>query len=179
MSVKTKLVLCACGALLVGTLVALRRPHEQPVAAAPSDAASETHAAAEPRVPDPAPISATAPAPEPVRLRLPAAPPAAVTEPALMSAIRELGAADPARALALAREGNRRFPNSADAAERTWTICKSLAALGRSSEAQHEARQMVQQYPDTTWAGDVRRHLLTQPLEDLSQRGYGRSSELD
>ena len=179
MSVKTKLVLCACGALLVGALVALRRPHEQPVAAAPSDAAGETHAAEEPRVPDPAPISATAPAPEPARRRLPAAPSPAVTEPALMSAIRELGAADPARALELAREGNRRFPNSADAAERTWTICKSLAALGRSSEAQQEARQMVQQYPDTTWAGDVRRHLLTQPLEDLSQRGYGRSSELD
>jgi len=108
-----------------------------------------------------------------------AAPSPTVTEPALMSAIRELGAADPARALELAREGNRRFPNSADAAERTWTICKSLAALGRSSEAQQEARQMVQQYPDTRWAGDVRRHLLTQPLEDLSHRGHGRSSDID
>jgi len=176
MSVKTKFVLCACGALLVGALVAPRRPHEQPVAAAPFDAAGETHAAEEPRVPDPAPIS---PAPEPVRLRLPATPSPAVTEPALMSAIRELGAPDPARALELAREGNRRFPNSADVAERTWTVCRSLAALGRFSEAQQEARQMVQQYPDTTWAGDVRRHLLTQPLEDLSQRGYGNSSELD
>jgi TolA-binding protein len=96
-----------------------------------------------------------------------------------MSAIHELGAADPARALELAREGNRRFPNSADAAERTWTICKSLAALGRFSEAQQEARRMVQQYPDTTWASDVKRHLLTQPLEDPGQRGYGRSSEID
>lgn len=179
MSVKTKFVLCACGALLVGALVALRRPHEQPVAAAPFDAAGETHAAEEPRVPDPAPIFAPAPASEPVRPRLPAAPSAAITEPALMSSIRELGAADPARALELAREGNRRFPNSADAAERTWTICKSLAALGRSSEAQQEARQMVQQYPDTTWAGDVRRHLLPQPVEDLNKRGYGKSSELD
>lgn len=96
-----------------------------------------------------------------------------------MAAIRELGATDPARALELAREGNHRFPNSANAAERTWTICKSLAALGRFAEAQQEARQMVQQYPDTTWASDVRRHLLTQPLEDRSQRGYGKSSELD
>jgi hypothetical protein len=110
-SLKTKLVLYAFGALLVGALAALRRPHEQPVAAAPSDAADETHAAEEPRLPDPAPISATAPAPEPVRLRLSAAPSPAVTEPALMSAIRELGAADPSRALELAREGNRRFPN--------------------------------------------------------------------
>ncbi len=179
MSVKTKLVLCGSGALLIGVLAALRRPHGQPVGAAPSNAADETHAAAEPRADDTAPISTAAPVPEPIRRRPAAAPSAAVTEPALMSAIRELGAADPARALELAREGNRRFPNSADAAERTWTICKSLAALGRFSEAQQEARQMVQQYPDTTWASDVKRHLLTQPLEDPSQRGYGRSSELD
>jgi hypothetical protein len=102
-----------------------------------------------------------------------------MTESALMSAIRDLGASDPARALELARDGNRRFPKSADAAERSWTICKSLAALGRFSDAQVEARLLVHQYPDTTWAGDVTRHLLTQPLEDPSQRGYGKSSELD
>ena len=96
-----------------------------------------------------------------------------------MSAIRDLGASDPARALELARDGNRRFPKSADAAERSWTICKSLAALGRFHDAQVEARLLVHQYPDTTWAGDVTRHLLTQPLEDPTQRGYGKSSELD
>ena len=179
MGVKAKLVLAACGALLVVALVARHRPHGQPVDAAASTAAGETHAAEEPRPPDPAPTSTTAPLPRPARRPPPAPPPPAVTEPALMSAIRELGAADPARALELAREGNRRFPNGADAAERTWTICKSLAALGRFSEAQQEARRMVQQYPDTTWASDVKRHLLTQPLEDPGQRGYGRSSELD
>jgi hypothetical protein len=54
-----------------------------------------------------------------------------------------------------------------------------LAALGRFHDAQVEARLLVHQYPDTTWAGDVTRHLLTQPLEDPSQRGYGKSSELD
>jgi TolA-binding protein len=179
MGVKGKLVLAACGALLVGALVARPRPHGQPVGAAPSDPAGETHAEEEPRPPDPAPTSTTAPLPQPARRPPPAPPPPAVSEPALMSAIRELGAADPARALELAREGNRRFPNSGDAAERTWTICKSLAALGRFSEAQQEARRMVQQYPDTTWASDVKRHLLTQPLEDPGQRGYGKSSELD
>jgi TolA-binding protein len=179
MSVKAKLVLGACGALLVVALVARRRPHGQPVDAAPSAAAGQTQAAEELRPPDPAPPSPTAPPPEPARRAPPPRPPWAVTEPALMSAIQELGAADPARALELAREGNRRFPTSADAAERAWTICKSLAALGRFSEAQQEARRMVQRYPDTTWASDVKRHLLTQPLEDPSQRGYGRSSELD
>ena len=58
-------------------------------------------------------------------------------------------------------------------------ICKSLAALGRFSEAQDEARHAVAQYPGTTWADDLRRHLLTQPLADPGQRGYGKSSELD
>ena len=96
-----------------------------------------------------------------------------------MSELRSLGASDPARALSLAREANRRFPNSADAAERSWTICKSLAALGRAAEARVEAQRMVEQYPGTEWANDVRHHLLTQPLEDPGQRGYGKASELD
>ncbi len=95
-----------------------------------------------------------------------------------MTELRGIGASDPARALALAREGNRRFPDSADAAERSATICKSLAALGRAAEAQDEARRMVERYPGTEWANDVRRHLLTQPLEDPGQRGYGKSTEL-
>jgi len=178
-SAKIAVSLCACAAMVVGAVVALRHPR-QPPAAASSDTTGEPPPLVEAAAPDPGPRVATAPAAEPVRPRpRPAAPPRSLTEPVLMAAIRELGAADPARALELAREGNRRFPNSADAAERTWTICKSLAALGRFAEAQQEARQMVQQYPDTAWASDVRRHLLTQPLEDPSQRGYGKSSELD
>jgi hypothetical protein len=86
--------------------------------------------------------------------------PAAPTETVLMATLRGLGASDPARSLELARDGNRRFPNGADAAERNWIICKSLAALGRSAEAEDEAREMVQRYPGTAWANDVRRHLL-------------------
>ena len=102
-----------------------------------------------------------------------------LTESALMAKLHALGASDPAQALALAREGNRRFPHSGDAAERGVTICKSLAALGRFEEAQDEARRLVQAYPDTPWALDVQRHLLSQPGVDPGQRGFGKASELD
>lgn len=184
MNAKPTFALLVLGALCVGGLVALGRGRPHKSAVTPESASEEAPPATEPApatTPEPAPAPASPPAPPVVAKRPPpAAPPAAVvTEQSLMAEIRELGASDPARALELARDGNRRFPNSADAGERTWTICKSLAALGRFSEAQDEARRLVHQYPDTNWASDVRHHLLTQPLEDPSQRGYGKSSELD
>ncbi|MES1208764.1 MAG: hypothetical protein ABUS79_22740 [Pseudomonadota bacterium] len=148
------------------------RPPEPPaVTPVTPDVAAEPAAAAAPveRSPAAAPVVAPRPAP--------AAPPLA--ESALMAKLRELGASDPAQALALAREGNRRFPHSGDAAERSVTICKSLAALGRFEEAQDEARRLVRNYPDTPWAVDVQRHLLTQPAVDPGQRGFGKASELD
>ena len=177
------------GALCVAGVVALGR-HLHEDAAIPENGGEEAQPATEPSpasrpvpVPVPMPVRAAAPVPAspPVMATRPPAAAAspAVTESALMAALRDLGASDPARALELAREGNRRFPKSADAAERSWTICKSLAALGRFSDAQIEARQLVHQYPDTTWASDVKRHLLTQPLEDPSQRGFGKAAELD
>jgi hypothetical protein len=184
------LVIIALGALCLAVVVALGR-HRHQEAVVPEDPSEGAERATEPPaaskppslwLPVPVPPPAPVPSPPPVMAGHPplaAAPAAAVTESALMSAIRDLGASDPARALELARDGNRRFPKSADAAERSWTICKSLAALGRFHDAQVEARLLVHQYPDTTWANDVTRHLLTQPLEDPTQRGYGRSSELD
>lgn len=182
------LVVAALGVLGVGVVAGLGR-HRHQDAVVPENAIGRmeraTELSSEPSpasVPAPirAPVPDHAPAPVMAGPRSPAAALApAITESALMAAIRDLGASDPARALELARDGNRRFPKSADAAERSWTICKSLAALGRASEAQHEARLLVHQHPDTTWASDVKRYLLTQPLEDPSQRGYGKSSELD
>jgi len=176
------LVIVALGALCLAVVVALGRHRHQEVVGPedPSEGAERETEPSPASVPVPAP--APVPSPPPVMAGHPppaAAPAPAVTESALMSAIRDLGASDPARALELARDGNRRFPKSADAAERSWTICKSLAALGRFHDAQIEARLLVHQYPDTTWAGDVTRHLLTQPLDDPTQRGYGKSSELD
>jgi hypothetical protein len=86
------------------------------------------------------------------------------TEPSLMRELRELGETDPALSLRLAREGNDRFPGSADAAERGWIVVKSLVNMSRFDEARAEALTMVENYRGTWWAGDVERHLLINPL---------------
>jgi len=108
------------------------------------------------------PAPAPAPAPAPTL-------PTALDERSIMSALRALGPEDAERVLQLAREGNVRFPNGPDAAERSWTIAKALTTLQRFHEARDEAQLTVQRYPGTTWAQDVERHLLVHPL-DLAPR---------
>jgi hypothetical protein len=76
-------------------------------------------------------------------------------EAAFMQILRQLDANDPARALALARKGNERFPPGDAAAERGAIIARSLARLGRLSEARGEAERLVHDYPDTRWALEV------------------------
>jgi len=66
-------------------------------------------------------------------------------------------ATDPALALDLAREGNRRFPDSADAPERASIEIHALAAQGRASEARETAEEMVNRYPDSPWVREVER----------------------
>lgn len=99
------------------------------------------------------------------------------TEPSLMSKLRGLGETNPLLTLQLARQGNSRFPESADAPERGWMICKSLVNMQRFEEAKTEARIMVDKYPDTPWTVDVQKHLLVNPLTDPTERGYGKKSE--
>ena len=175
---KSKALLLVGIVLLAGAVLVLRRGNRPPPVAGAQEVA-EVVPPVPPAATDPPP---PAPTPLPPAARPRPSPPAAAagpTEVALMAELREIGASDPARALALARDGNRRFARGAGAPERSWTICKSLAALGRASEARDEARRMVDQYPDTEWANDVRRHLLSQPLEHPEQRGYGKASEVD
>jgi hypothetical protein len=76
-------------------------------------------------------------------------------EAAFMQTLRQVDANDPARALALARQGNERFPPGDAAAERGAIIARSLARLGRFSEARGEAERLVHDYPDTRWALEV------------------------
>ena len=83
----------------------------------------------------------------------------------LMSTLRELGDSQPQRSLEMAREGNLRFPDSPDAAERTWFVCKSLVNLQNFYDAREEAKAMVAKYPGTPWASDIQRHLLVNPLD--------------
>jgi hypothetical protein len=93
----------------------------------------------------------------------------ALSEPALMATIRDVVVTAPERSLELAREGQRRFPNSADAAERDWIAIKSLVNLRRFHEARDEARAMLRKYPDHPLAQDVERHLLVYPLDQPSR----------
>ena len=82
-----------------------------------------------------------------------------------MERLRGLEGADAPLILRLAREGNARFPDSPDAAERAYMVVKSLASMQRFSEAKDEAQTMVNRYPGTSFAQDVQRHLLSNPLQ--------------
>jgi hypothetical protein len=100
-------------------------------------------------------------------------------EAALMNRLRELRGSDPNRTLQLAREGNRRFEDSADAAERAWFIVKALSDLGHHDEARLEGRMLVDKYGATSWAEDVHRHLFVNPPTHPLERGHGKDLELD
>jgi len=81
--------------------------------------------------------------------------PAQLSEAQLMARLRAIKDSDPAAAVTLAREGNRRFPDGADAPERTSILIHSLVATDKGSEARGEAEQMVNHYPDSPWVREV------------------------
>ena len=72
-----------------------------------------------------------------------------------MRALRSARDNDAVLAVELAREGNRRFPNSADAPERTSILIHALAAQGLGSEARGAAEEMVNQSPDSPWVREI------------------------
>jgi TolA-binding protein len=63
----------------------------------------------------------------------------------------------------LAREGQRRFPDSSNAPEIAAMVVKSLARQGKISEARAEAETMVNKYAGTSWAREVERHTGAHP----------------
>jgi hypothetical protein len=149
-------------AAAVGTLVVLaflvHRSKPSPTNDPPqADAAPPegVPALAPPHVPSPQ-VSAAPP--------LPTAPSAtSLDEVSLMTRLRGIEDADPTQALELAREGNRRFPDGTDAAERAAIVVKSLARTGHISEARGEAETMVNRYPGTSWAREVEQHTGAHP----------------
>jgi hypothetical protein len=73
-----------------------------------------------------------------------------------MTDLRRLKDADPRFATERAREGNRRFPDSADAPERvSILIYTRLAAAGNASGAPREAEDRVDRYADSDWVREV------------------------
>jgi hypothetical protein len=60
-------------------------------------------------------------------------------------------------AIQLAREGNRRFPDSSFAPERHSILVHALADNEQRNEARGEAEYMVSHYPDSDWVRDIER----------------------
>lgn len=82
-------------------------------------------------------------------------PPAVLDERHLMERLRAIKDQDRAAAVELAREGNRRFPDSSSAPERASILIHALAMEGQASQARGEAEFMVNHYPDSSWVREV------------------------
>jgi hypothetical protein len=87
----------------------------------------------------------------------PAGPEAAVNEAVLMARLRSVSGSDFPLAVELARAGNRRFPDSPSAPERTSILIHALAAEGLAREARGEAEAAVNHYPDSSWVQEIER----------------------
>jgi hypothetical protein len=83
--------------------------------------------------------------------------PPLLDEVTLMGELRRARDSDPELCLSLARDGNRRFSESADAPERASVIVHALSTLGRTSEARGEGEDLVNRYPDSEWVREVER----------------------
>jgi hypothetical protein len=161
MRFKATIVSVAATVVVLG-LVLLVRPYLHSSRVQPPAASTDPPVSSSEPVAPPDPVPPAVPPPTPPRAAA-AAEPSPVDEAALMTKLRAIQNSDPATALVLARDGNARFPNSTDAAERAEILVKSLAKLGRVSEARGEAELMVNRYPGTTWALEVEKHTGAHP----------------
>ncbi len=129
--------------------------------ATPSDETASSRSATEPRF---AAIPNVTTRAEPVTLDAgAAADETAPDEATLMNRLRRIEDSDPTLALELAREGDARFPGSANSAERAMIVVKSLARQGSLSEARGKAEVMVNEYAGTRWALEVEQHTGAHP----------------
>jgi hypothetical protein len=123
----------------------------------PRDGAPAAEPEVAPTVIAPPSASPAPPPGSPLPAASPGPPAAPADEASLMTRLRAIASSDPGAAAELAREGNSRFPDSADAPERTSILIHALAALDRPSEARGEAEEMVTHYPDSRWVQEVER----------------------
>ncbi len=144
-------------AALILVVFLVRRSKDSSANDAPQAAAPPVEAGpAPPPLPEPgSPVSTAA---------QPTQPPSTPSdEVSLMGRLRGIEDTDPVQALELAREGNRRFPDGVDAAERAAIVVKSLARTGHLSEARGEAEAMVNRYSGTRWALEVEQQTGAHP----------------
>jgi hypothetical protein len=89
---------------------------------------------------------------KPATARIPAA---ELDEPALMDKLRLGAKSDPAAALALTEEGERRFGDSACAEERRALAIQALIDLNRIGAARSRAYPFLERYPEGPYAAHV------------------------
>ena len=82
-------------------------------------------------------------------------PAAELDEPALMEKIRSGAKSNPAAALALTEEGERRFGNSAYAEERRAVAIQTLIDLNRIGAARSRAYPFLERYPEGPYSAHV------------------------
>ena len=81
-----------------------------------------------------------------------------LSESGLMERLRKARAAgNNPLAIELAREGNKRFPDSELAPERHSILIHALADNGQRQEARGEAEVMVNHYKDSSWVREIER----------------------
>jgi hypothetical protein len=161
---KTRLkVLLALGAAAALAVVLVKSTGRGPRDAEPSPEVPPVAAAAPPVAAVPTPAHAAPHPPGPDQSPSTHAPlPAAGSEAAkplkeavLMARLRDVAGSDTPRAVELARAGNRRFPDSADAPERASILIHALAEQGMAKEARGEAEYAVNHYPDSQWVREI------------------------
>ena len=74
-----------------------------------------------------------------------------------MERLRALVDSDPAAALALAREDERRSPEARFGDERSFIVMRALVHLGNIAPARDEATAFFQKHPESVWAERVER----------------------
>ena len=163
MTSKARLIAIAIGALALAIAIALWHGLSAEQTSAGKQAA--TAPAAEPAAPAPSPVPAPPPAPAAAAQNAPpdAAPPSArveatvarMNEAVLMAHLREVARTDSAQAIEIARAGNKRFPDSPDAPERTSILVHALITQDKLSEGRAEAEYMVNHYPDSKWVREI------------------------
>jgi len=168
MTGKARLVAIAVGALVLAIVIAVWHG----LSADESDAAKRA-ASAPPAAPETAPPTPPSPPPPAAPPSGPAAaaqnaPPdatapaanvqaavARMNEAVLMAHLREVARSDSAQAIEIARAGNKKFPDSPDAPERTSILIHALITQDKLSEGRAEAEYMVNHYPDSKWVRDI------------------------
>ena len=168
MTGKARLVAIAVGALVLAIVIAVWHG----LSADESDAAKRA-ASAPPAAPETAPPAPPSPPPPAAPPSGPAAaaqnaPPdatapaanvqaavARMNEAVLMAHLREVARSDSAQAIEIARAGNKKFPDSPDAPERTSILIHALITQDKLSEGRAEAEYMVNHYPDSKWVRDI------------------------